>query len=231
MPARRTAAVVFVLVTVAVVGPPLSTSAFLQDSDSSAQNPITAGTIDLKLAEVGPASHDSTTDESGADTVYDTWEDYDHSTDGSDTVNNTLTLNNSHSSLAVDTINVTVSYAENDTSLGTSGNENKTARTITIDAFVYNGTDLVGTELTDQNGNGKVDVEDLILGSNTQNLSTLDGMGPSDSVNLTVRFSGNSDVLSGPGSGDGIDIEFEIRAANATFVDRDAATDSTIQYG
>lgn len=221
---------IVVAVCVAVVaGPPPTTGAFLTDTDASAQNAVRGGTVDLKLNETGPASHDSTTDEHGVDVVHDTWEDLDHSTDGSSVVNNTLAVNNSASSLAVDTVNVSVSYSENDTDLGTGGNPDDTATTIGVEAFVYNGTDLVGTELTDLNGNGKVDVNDLTSGTNAENLSALSGVGAAESVSLTVRFSGSAGLLDSP-SGDGIDITLAVCGERASFVDRDTATNATIRY-
>lgn len=221
--------VVCVCVAVGLSIPPATTAAFLGDRGVSGQNRAHGGTLDVKLDETGPANQDSTTDESGADVVHDTWEDLDHSTDGSDVVNNTLAVNNTASSLDARTVNVSVSFAENDTSLGTGGNANDTATTIGVEAFVYDGTDLVGTDLTDQNGNGKVDVSDLTFGSNAANLSALSGVGSTDSVSLTVRFSGTAGLLDSP-SGDGIDLSFAVRGTRASLVDEDTAVDSTIRY-
>ena len=219
-----------VCVLVAVSTAPGAVALFT-DGDASTANTVEAGTADLKLSEVGPTTRDSTTDETMEDAVADTWEDLTHDeTLGEPPVNNTLTLDNSRSSLDANRVNVTVSYAENDSAVGTPGNADRTARTIEINEFVYNGTDLVGSKITDENGNERVDVEDLEFGDTKRNLSSLSGVASGNSVDMTVSFEGERDLLTGVSEDDGIDITIEIRA-HASFVDRDVSSNNTIRYG
>ena len=221
--------VVVVCVLVAVSTAPGAVALFT-DGDASTANTVAAGTLDLKLSEVGPATQDSTTDETMEDAVADTWEDLSHDeTHGEPPVNNTLRLDNARSSLDVNRVNATVSYAENDTMLGTSGNADETARTIRIVEFAYDGTDLVGSKITDENGNGRVDLEDLTLGDTRRNLSSLSGVASGSSVDMAVSFEGDRALLTGVGGGDGIDIGIEVRA-HASFVDRDVSRNNTIRY-
>ena len=213
-----------------VVGSVPTVFALVTDTDASAQNTIEGGTLDLKLSEIGPATRDSTTDETRADVVTDTWEDLSHDeTVDPEPVNNTLMLNNSNSSVDADRVNVSVSYTENDTSLGTSGNPDATARTIRILEFTYAGTDLVGTEITDENGNGRVDLEDLTLGDTEQNLTTLSGVAAGNAAALTISFDGDRGLLSLVESGDGLDIGIELRV-HAGADDRDTSANNTIRY-
>lgn len=215
-----------VLVVAAVASPPAL--AFVADTDASTGNTVEAGVLDLALTEAGPATQESTTDESGADLVTDTWEDTSHT--DSDTVNNTLVLENNRSSLAAG-VNVTVSYAERDGSLGTAGNADNTSRTVKVVEFVYDGTDLVGTEIADENGNGRVDVEDLTLGETATNLSSLPPIAAGGTANLTIALDGNVALLDGVGSDDGVDIRFDVRAEASSFGDPDRSADNTIVYG
>lgn len=225
----RTLIVVVVCVLVAVSTAPGAVALFT-DGDASTANTVEGGTVDLKLSEVGPATPDSTTDETMEDAVADTWEDLNHDkTLGEPPVNNTLRLDNARSSLDANRVNATVSYAENDTTLSISGNADETARTIEINEFVYDGTDLVGAKIADENGNGRVDLEDLTLGDTRRNLSSLSGVASGSSVDMTVSFEGERDLLTGVGGGDGVDITVEIRA-HASFVDRDVSHNNTIQY-
>jgi hypothetical protein len=221
--------VVVVCVLVAVSTAPGAVALFT-DGDASTANTVAAGTLDLKLSEVGPATQDSTTDETKEDAVADTGDDLTHDeTLGEPSVNNTLTLDNSRSSLDANRVNVTVSYAENDSAVGTPGNADRTARRIQINEFVYNGTDLVGSKITDENGNERIDIEDLEFGDTKRNLSSLSGVASGSSVDMTVSFEGERDLLTGVTGGDGIDITVEVRA-HASFVDRDVSSNNTIRY-
>jgi predicted ribosomally synthesized peptide with SipW-like signal peptide len=222
--------VVVVLVALAVAGIVPGTAAWLTDSDASTGNTVEAGVSDLKLSEIGPATRDSTTDETRTDAVTDTWEDLSHDeTLGEAPVNNTLALNNSASSLAASRVNATVSYAENDSALGSSGNPDRTARTIRVVECIYGGTDLVGSEITDENGNGRIDLEDTTMGETKRNLSSLSGVPAGGGVDLTLSFDGDRGLLTGVAGGDGLDITVEVRT-HASFVDRDTSRDNTIRY-
>lgn len=204
--------------------------ALLADGDASGSNGVSGGSLDLKLAEVGNATQDGTDDEQATDAVVDTWEDRSHATDGSEAVRNALALNNSESSVAADRVNVTVGYAENDTDLGSGGNPDRTARTVEVTRFVYDGGDLLESEVSDRNANGIVDVEDLTNGTNARNLSSLSGPGPGETVALNLTLSGKADLLSGVGTGDGIDAELEIRVHAGGFAESDRARDNTLRY-
>lgn len=223
----RDVAVVAVVFTVIA---PATAVALLADTDVSGNNGVDGGVLDLKLSEVGAATQDSTADEQSADAIADTWEDRSHATDGSDTVENAVALNNSESSVAADRVNVTVSYVENDTDLGSGGNAYKTARTIEVTTFTYDGAELVGTELTDVNGNGIVDAEDLTNGTNAENLSSLSGVAAGETVTLEVGLSGKSGLLDSVGSGDGIDVEVRVRIHAGGFAETDPSTDNTVIY-
>ncbi|WP_435177320.1 hypothetical protein [Halorussus sp. AFM4] len=223
----RDAALVAVVFSVLA---PATAVALLTDTGAAGNNGVSGGVLDLKLSEVGPPTQDGTADERTADDVVDTWEDRSHATDGSEIVENELALNNSASSIAADRVNVTVAFAENDTDLGSGGNANATARTVEVTRFVYDGTDLVGSSLTDMNGNGIVDVADTTNGSNAENLSSLSGVGASGIVSVNASLSGRADLLSGVGSADGIDVEVRIRVHARGYADRDVSRNNTIRY-
>lgn len=212
-----------------VVAPPLASGASFADVTYAGANTVDGGTIDVKLAEVGPASAESTTDESGADVVRETWGDTTHDTLGNDNVSNTLLLDNAESSAAASRVNVTVTFVENDSDAN-EGNELETARTIEVLEFEHNGTDLTAETLTDQNSNDRLDVEDLTLGSNAENLSSLPGMGPDESQDLRAVFSGSADFLSGVGSGDGIDVTVAIQVRGRGYSEADESRGNAIQY-
>lgn len=146
-------------------------AAFYADAAATRENAVAGGVLDVKLSEVGPATQESTTDETRSDAVRDTWEDANHATDGSETVSNVLAVNNSASDLVADRANLTISFVENDSGIGaTAGNAPNTSRTIGITKFTYAGTDLLASAVADENGNDRIDLEDLTLGETASNL-------------------------------------------------------------
>ncbi|MFC7194313.1 hypothetical protein ACFQL4_06000 [Halosimplex aquaticum] len=218
-----------VALVLATVGSP-ATEAFYRNGAAGNQNAVQGGTLDLKLAETGPTNgHGSTTDESGADAVADTLEDLNHDALGAHNVTNTLTLQNGASSLTADQVDIAVDFAENDSDAD-DGNAANTASTLEVTAFHYAGTDLTASELTDENGNGILDVEDLTLGSNPSTLSGRTGIGVGGNRDLTIALSGSSDLISGVGSTDGVDITVTLTVRTTGFGDPDASTSNTIQY-
>lgn len=228
---RLTAVSIACLGALLLVGP-ATTGAFLFDIDASTANPLTVGTLDTKLSEVGAATEDSTTDDQSVDTATDTWEDQELSAGAlviNDVVNNTLRINNSKSDYAVETVNVTVSYVENDSD-GTSGNPDNTSSTLVVTSLEYQNTELVGSEVVDENGNGEVDVQDLTMGDTAANLSTLDGMTAGGSADLTLVIEGNRALLD-LSTGDGVDFTLKVRSTGAGFTDRDQSLNNTIIYG
>lgn len=222
--------VIVVAVAVTVSGAPLlETGAHYVDTDT-ADGTVTGGVLDPALVQLGPATADSETNESDADTVTGTWVDYTHDTGGGDRVTNTLELSNENATIGPAVVNLTISYAENDTADGMSGNAESTAQTIVVEEFVYNGTDLVNTTFVDENGNGRLDLDDLTMANNDDNLSSLSGTGADSAQNLTITLSGKATLLDIISSGDGIDFHVAIRANRSSVVDADAARVNTIQY-
>lgn len=209
------------------------TAAFVFDLDTSGANPVAGGTLDTKLTEVGPATQDGTTDEAGEDGIEDTWQDLEHdSALSSDTaVNNTVQINNTDSSLNADRVNVTVTYVENDSEGSlTSGNADETARTLVVESLTHKGTELVGSEVVDENGNDNVDLEDLTLGETATNLSRLSGIAATTTADLRVSLNGGAGLLSGVSGGDGVTITITVQAENAGFADADVSGSNTIRY-
>lgn len=219
-------AVACLLLGVAAVGG-VDSGAYLAD-DAAAGGNVAGGVLDVKLAETGPATRDGTVDESRADALHRTWADYDHSALGGDSVTNTVALN-ATGDVAVTTVNLTVSYAENDSD-GGDGDPTETARTMEVANATYGGTDLTASVIADENGNGRIDAADLTLGSTAGNLSALSGFGAGESVSLEITLSGDADLLSGVDAGDGIDLELTVRGETSSYVDRDESTNNTIRY-
>lgn len=225
-----TALGVLALIVVVAISPIQSSVALLANTGIADQNPIHSGALDSKLSEQGPATQDSTTDGISADIVSNTWEDQAHNTLGTDNVSNTLEVNNSASTLTANVVNITISHTENDSDAN-DGNAVNTSRTLEVTAFSYDGDDLTDTELTDQNGNGRLDVDDLTRGSNAENLSTLTGIAAGQTAQLTIAISGSTGLISGVESGDGVDIIVKLRVQRRSFADTDYSTNNTIQYG
>lgn len=214
----------------AAVITPLYAGAYLTNTGIASQNAVHGGVLDLKLSETGPTNGEgSTTDESGVDVAHDTWEDTAHDTLGADTVSNTLEVSNAASTVRAARVNVTITFDENDSS-SDDGDAPNASRTIEVTSFEYGGTDLIGSELTDQNGNGRLDVEDLTLGSNAKNLSSRSGLAAGGSTGLLIELSGSADLINGVGTEDGIDIAVTVRVYARSFTDVDRSMDNTIQY-
>lgn len=228
---ERARCVVIVLTVAATVSgaPLLETGARYADTDT-ADGAVSGGVLDPTLSQLGPATADSETTESDADTVTETWADYAHDTGGGETVTNTLQLSNENATVGATAVNLTVSYAENDTADGMAGNAESTAQTIVVEEFVYNGTDLVNSTFIDENGNGRIDLDDLVVANNDDNLSSLSGIDAGTARNLTITLSGTASLLDIVSSGDGVDFHIAIRANRGSFVDDDAARVNTIQY-
>lgn len=219
-------AVACLLLGVAAVGG-VDSGAYLAD-DAAAGGNVAGGVLDVKLAETGPATQDGTVDESRADALRRTWADYDHAALGGDSATNAIALNTT-GDVAVTTVNLTFSYAENDSGSG-DGNPTKTARTMEVANATYGGTDLTASVIADENGNGRLDVEDLTLGSTAENLSTLSGFGAGENVSFELTVSGDADLLSGVDTGDGIDIGLTVRGETSSYADRDESVNNTIRY-
>lgn len=223
--------VLLTLVGALVSATPVSTVASLTESDASTENPIQAGTVDISLSERGPASTDSTVDETTEDALMNTWHDPEHN-DGfaTDSIYNTVELTDAASTLSIETIGLAFSFDERDTPNGTQGNGAATARTIQVQTLRYGSTDLLATSVSDENGNGIVDLEDLTLGSSASNLAQVDTPPTELPVALTLELSGNSSASAAVASGDGIVFTLAVDARASSFVDRDTTTQNTITY-
>lgn len=210
----------------------LPTQALWADRDISQQNTLSGGTLDAKLSEVGAGTEDSTLDEQQEDTLDSTWADLQHdpTTGNNDPVNNTLRINTTQSSIGAGRVNVTITYTESDGGLGTTGNANKTARTLVVETFNYQNTNLLGSKVTDENGNGHIDVEDLTLGETATNLTALPGIAAASTADLRIVIDGDRSLLSGVGTEDGVTLRFIIRSENTTFADGDLTQNNTIRY-
>lgn len=235
--------VVFACLGAVLLAAPGTSGAFLSDTEQATDNSVAAGTVDVKLSEVGPATENSTTDDQSVDTATATWLDSEHEDAGGgrdDVVNNTLQIEDGASSRSIGRVNLTVTYAENDSD-GPEGNADVTARSMVIETLTYRDQDLVGSVVVDENGNGHVDLEDLTLGDTADNLSTLEGFGSSTGAGLTLAingevsaFQGAPDPGGGPGggsggaSGEGIEFTVIVRCTGGGFSDADRSTDNVV---
>lgn len=241
----------FACLAATLLAAPATTGAFLSDSTVATDNSLVTGTLDVTLSEVGPATENSTTDDQSVDTARATWLDPSHEDAGGDqgdVVNNTLRIGAGGSSLAVQRVNLTVTYVENDSD-GTEANADATARSMVVETATYRGRDLVGTAIVDENGNGYVDLADMTLGDSADNLSTLQGFGAASGANLTLAIDGDTSAFrgapdpgGGPGgggtgggsggaAGEGIEFTLTVRCSGAGFVDDDQSTANVIIYG
>jgi hypothetical protein len=227
----RTVVVIVGVVLAAAIATAPTTVAHYTDTETSFDNPVAATVLDLKLSEVGAATEDSTTDETGADLVDATWMDSIHY-DGllaNDQVENTLRIDNSNSAVAADSIGIEVTYVEADDG-SPDGDVDDTASTMVLAAFSYGGTSLLGTEIADENGNGEYDVEDLTLGETASKLSELSGLSASGTADLRIVIDGHTGLLGGLLDSDGLDITVTVTARAGGFADADESRNNTIIY-
>lgn len=216
---------VAVVVALSLAAAPPATFALSRDTDWSAANPLQSGSFDGKLTELGPATENSTTDESAADRLRDTWEDYSHTNGSTGPVNNTVDVENPNASFAVRAVNVTASYAENDSARLDNDNAQTTAKTLNVSTFRYDGTSYKA-DITDANGNGRADLDDL-----ARTTTTLDGIAANESAALTLAIAGDSRQSDNIGGGDGIDFTMSVTATvRPSWNDTDRSVNNTIQY-
>lgn len=204
------------------------TFALLEDTVPSTANLAQVDSFDGKLSEVGPATQNSTTDETAVDTAEQTWADYSHHNGSTDEVNNTLRIANPDATNDIDYVNLSVSYSQNDTGVNEIIDDSTaTAQSMNITEFTYNGTDLIASHISDANGNNVIDLDDAAAAD----LSHLDGIPTGENVTLTIAIAGdatNNDNIAG---GDGIDFEITVTlVVNPSWRDADTTTKNTIQY-
>ncbi|WP_255150866.1 hypothetical protein [Halorarius halobius] len=228
MSARSTrvllAAIGVALVAAALAHPnPAVFALFADDEGVSAR--LGAGTFDVTLSEVGPASAGSTVDETDATTLADTWEN--GSADGDTAVYNTVRVANPPSSTDISYLNVSVAYRENDTGPD-DGDAAATARSLAVTRLTYAGRDLLADgRVVDANGNGVVDLQDLARG----NLSYLTGVPEGGTADLTIRLHTGTTNETTVGAGDGIDIRVVVEArVTRSWTDVGMSVGNTVQY-
>lgn len=217
-----------VLVICVVVGPSL-TMAHFHDIDRSEANPVQIGLFNADISEVGPATENSTLDETNADSVRDTWEDYAHQNQSVDPVNNTIRIDNPTATHPVSQVSLTITYTQNDSGLADDPIDDSvaTAKSLNISHFEYNGTSLIGNRITDTNGNDAIDLDDAAAAD----LSGLDGVPAGGSVTLTISISGDARNNDNVAGGDGVNFRVEIELlTEPSWRDTDFSEDNTIQY-
>ena len=166
----------FALVALVVIGAILlamGTYSFWTDSESAPGNTVEAGTLDLSI------------NESASDTISLT------NAQPGDTDSATFALQNVGSTEA-DHVEVDLNFNENDTrdepadaDLSTELNAQQTAAMIEVTDFTYDGTDLLGS-VSDQNGNGIVDLADVQSQAGSTDDLTAPSAGGSDTTELTL---------------------------------------------
>lgn len=168
----------------ATAGAGAGTWAYFQDTEESSGNTIDAGTLDLKIAD---------SDEGFGDGVSETWT-ISNAKPG-DSVLADLTLQNA-GSLEANHVEIGFSVVESEADGPTGTNEADTkpssadgmAEQFEIAVLTYNGTNVL-SNLSDANGNGLVDVGDLVSGND----AVLDDLNPPPSANggtetMTMQF-------------------------------------------
>jgi len=226
------------VLTLALLTSPSPVYASYQDGDRSTGNSLQAGSFDGKLTEIGPATENGTTDESDADRVNDTWEDYSHTNGSVDPVNNTITTENPNASYSVREVNVSASYVENDSALLNNDNPEQTAKSLNISAFRYERTDYE-ENITDANGNGRKDLDDLAQSTVTLKRIAADenasvppkGIAAGKNPSLKMSIGGDTANHGDVGGDDGIDFTLYVTTVVApSWRDEDESINNTIQY-
>ncbi|WP_150123188.1 hypothetical protein [Haladaptatus sp. R4] len=216
----------------ASIGSASTAMAIFSDTDTIEGSVMQSGVLDIKLSEIGPTTHASTTDEHQQDTLHESFKDQSHGgLMGTSAVTNTLRIDNSQSTLDAEQMGINVSYTEDDGTMGMSGNAETTAKTIQLTEFTYHGSNLLTTAIRDENGNGMLDVDDLTQGQTKRNLATLSGVNAGDTADIRIGLQGDTDLLESLlQPEDGINITFKLIASSHSFTDADSTTNNTIRY-
>lgn len=167
------------------------TWAYFEDTESSAGNTIDAGTLDLTVSD---------DDEGFGDGVSGTWT-VSNAVPG-DSVMADLTLRN-EGSVSADHVEIDFAVDETEADGPTGTNEADTAPSsadgmveqFEVTLFTYNGTNVLGN-LSDTNGNGIVDIGDLVSGND----AALDGLtslpadgGGTEAMTMQFRWAHDSE--------------------------------------
>jgi spore coat-associated protein N len=176
-----------IVITIAGVG----TFAFFNDTESSANNIITAGTLDLK-----------TNDANGVDSVL-TVQDL---APGNSVGPATVELKNAGSIDAAH-MDISVTYSENDgTEPGDPGlaadvSQDEFAAQLKVNTLRYGATDLL-TKVTDANANGFKDIQDV----SNSDLTGLLGLDSAATANFVIEVTLDGASTGNDFQGDGINI-------------------------
>ncbi|OLZ41838.1 hypothetical protein A6E15_12970 [Natrinema saccharevitans] len=160
------------------------TWAYFSDTEESTGNTIEAGTLDLKVSDDGDGFGDGV---SGSWTI--------SNAKPGDSVMTNVSLQNA-GSLEADHVEIgfSVDETESDGSTGTNAADTMPSSAdgmteqFKVTVFTYNGTNVL-EDLLDANGNGLVDVDDLVTGND----APLDDLNPPPSANggtetMTMQF-------------------------------------------
>lgn len=204
-----------------------SSGAFVMNTATAEDNAVQLSTLDAALSEIGPATENSTTDETSEHEIRKTWVDYSHQNQSTDPVNNTVRIENQNPS-AASHLNITVSYAQNDSGVNDVVDDSvETASSLNVSVLEYNGTDLLAERVTDANGNGALDLDDVA----NANLTRLSGIPPGQNVTLVMSISGDSSQNDNVAGGDGVEITITIElVGKPSWRDSDRSVENTIQY-
>lgn len=224
-PALASAVIILLLAVPAAY--PMSGS-FVMNTAPASGNTVQLGSFNASLSEIGPATENSTVDETNADELQDTLVDYNHENQTVDPVNNTIRIENPTTS-DTNHVNITVTYSQNDSGVNDIIDDSvATASSLNVTVLEYNGTDLLAQRVTDANGNGAKDLDDV----QAANLSRLAGITGNSNATLTISISGDSTNNDNVGGGDGVDFTISIElATEPSWRDTDRSTGNTIQYG
>ncbi|GAA0457346.1 CalY family protein [Halococcus dombrowskii] len=153
----------------------VSTWATFRDEESSTDNSVQAGTLDLVLSDSDETEADGV---SGEFTL--------SNAKPGDTLYGDITLENA-GSLDANHVELAFSYDENEADSPNGNNEADTlsnsadgmAKQFEVTQLTYDGTNIFPS-ISDANGNGRKDIADLTAGAND---SVLDGLTPPPSAN------------------------------------------------
>lgn len=158
------------IIAVAICLVAAATMAYFSDTETSSGNTFAAGTLDLKVAD---------DNEGYGDGVTATWV-MSNMMPGVSSVTNTMSLQNS-GSIAADHLEIAFSHQIDEVTNPVESDTNPNslpgdmAKWLEIISSTYNGVNLM-TTLTDANGNGWLDLEDVTLSPNTDVGGPLDDL-------------------------------------------------------
>ena len=175
---------VTVLIVMGLVGG--GTWAYFSDPETSTGNIVTAGTLDLRTDDVNGVAATLFTENLKPGAYVPT------------AANATITLKN-EGTIDGGSLDITVAYVETDnatqeaiiagdTDLSGNLTADQYATGLTLTIFDYDGTNLItSANISDENGNSRVDIHDLKAASDANKLVGLAGLTASASKDLNIR--------------------------------------------